>query len=329
MVAIMAFAAACSEPSNEPTQSLTRAPATSTDVPSTAAPELKAIVATSNIIGEWISIVGGDRVEVTSLVPRQADPHAYQPGASDVSRVANADAIFTVGHGLASEWLTELLENASTTDHEVIALSEEIDALPFAEIGDVHDEDVHDVHDEHDGHGEFDPHFWFDPTRVKEAVHLLAHELSEIEPLSAGYFEANADAYSEELDELDGWIFEQVALIDRDERKLLTSHEVFGYFADRYGFEVVGVIIPGGGTEIEPTPSELAELSDSVREHGVNVIFDEVQLSGRLAQTLAREAGIEVVDDIHTGSLSAEGTEAGTYIGMMRHNVDVIVGALK
>ena len=321
MVAIVAFAAACSEPSNEPTQSLTRAPATSTDVPSTAAPELKAIVATSNIIGEWISIVGGDRVEVTSLVPRQADPHAYQPGASDVSRVANADAIFTVGHGLASEWLTELLENAATTDHEVIALSEEIDALPFAEIG--------DVHDEHDAHGEFDPHFWFDPTRVKEVVHLLAHELSEIEPLSADYFESNANAYSEELDELDDWIFEQVALIDRDERKLLTSHEVFGYFADRYGFEVVGVIIPGGGTEIEPTPSELAELSDSVREHGVNVIFDEVQLSGRLAQTLAREAGIEVVDDIHTGSLSAEGTAAGTYIGMMRHNVEVIVGALK
>ena len=257
MVAIMAFAAACSEPSNEPTQSLTRAPATSTDVPSTAAPELKAIVATSNIIGEWISIIGGDRVEVTSLVPRQADPHAYQPGASDVSRVANADAIFTVGHGLESEWLTELLENAATTDHEVIALSEEIDALPFAEIGDVHDElDEHDEHDEHDelgehdeldqhdeldehdeldAHGEFDPHFWFDPARVKEVVHLLAHELSEIEPLSADYFEANANAYSEELDELDDWIFEQVALIDRDERKLLTSHEVFGYFADRYG----------------------------------------------------------------------------------------------
>ncbi len=280
------------------------------------------VVTTSNIVGEWVGIVGGDRVEVTSLVPRQADPHSYEPGARDIALVAEADTIFTVGRGLEDVWLADLLENASAHAAHTVKLAELVDALPFVDTDD--HEDVN--HDEHAG---FDPHFWFDPNRVKQAVREIAHTLGEIDPQSAALFESNVEAYEAQLDELDAWIEDQVALINAHDRVMMTSHDSLEYFATRYGFEVVGVIIPGGGTEIEPTPAEFANLSERVSEHGVKAVFAEVQLSDRLAQTLAREAGVQVVGGLHTGSLAREGTVAGTYIGLMRHNVEIIVNTLK
>ncbi len=348
MVAIVALAVGCSEPAPDPTQSPNRAPATSTDVPPTVAPEPISIVATSNIIGEWVSIVAGDRADVFNLVPAGVDPHAFRPGARDIAQVADADLVFAVGISLEQGWLSDLVENAAADHDGVIELGQRIDPLEFSfetaddhdegddendeeEEGVQHDEDDVEIHNEDDGHGhgKFDPHFWFDPERVIVAVRQIAKELTAADPASADYYNANRDTYIAQIQDLDTWIVDQVATIDDDDRLLATTHDSFSYFADRYGFDVAGVIIPGGGTELERSPQELAELVEEVEEQGATVVFAEAQLSDRLASTLAREAGIEIIGGLYTGSLGGDDSNAATYIDMMRSNVGIIVETLQ
>ena len=132
----------------------------------------------------------------------------------------------------------------------------------------------------------------------------------------------------EQLDALDAWVVNRVASVPQSARYLVTTHDSFGYFATRYGFEIVGAVIPGGGTEVEPSPAELAELAELIQEHGVAVVFSEEQLSDALTKTLASEAGATVVGGLYTGSLGAEGSPAGTYIDLVRNNVEVIANAL-
>ena len=432
--AILTSAVACGE-DPEPTSTplpdptATTAPAattapehpTATAVPPTATPEPEVevidaeplnIVATSNIVGEWVSIVGGDRVDVLDLVPRGADPHAYQPGARDIARVADAHLVFAVGLQLEQQWLEDLIDNAAADHEVVIELGQRIDPIEFSfeaeddhgeegeehhdeEDGDAEEEEGEDHHDEEDadaeeeegedhhddedtdaeeeegedhhddedtdaeeegdhhgdeadeedehhdedevehhheddghGHGALDPHFWFDPQRVVIAVRQIAKELREIDPDSTDYYNANRDDYIAKLEELDHWIEETVAAVDEHDRIMVTTHDAFGYFAARFGFTIAGVIIPGGGTELEPSPQELAELVHEVEESGATVVFSEVQISDRLANTLAQEAGIRLVGGLHVGTLGAAGSGAENYLDLMRSNVGIIVGAL-
>ncbi len=189
--------------------------------------------------------------------------------------------------------------------------------------------DAHGHMDEHGHmHGSLDPHFWFDPERVIIAVQEIAEQLSAIEPASEDYFNANRDDYIAKLEELDHWIEDTVAAVDDHDRIMVTSHDAFGYFAARYGFTVAGVIIPGGGTELEPSPQELAELVHQVEDSGATVVFSEVQISDRLASTLAQEAGIRLVGGLHAGTLGGDGSGAENYLDFMRLNVGIIVGAL-
>ena len=225
---------------------------------------------------------------------------------------------------------------------------EEADHHDEDEEGEHHDEDeAHDHEDEHahededehmeegdahghegHAHGALDPHFWFDPERVIIAVTEITEQLSELEPASTDYFNANRDDYIAKLEELDHWIEDTVATIDDHDRIMVTSHDAFGYFAAKYGFTVAGVIIPGGGTELEPSPQELAELVHEVEESGAKVVFSEVQISDRLANTLAQEAGIRLVGGLHVGTLGGDGSGAENYLDLMRSNVGIIVGAL-
>ena len=187
----------------------------------------------------------------------------------------------------------------------------------------------HDEHsdDEH-AHGLLDPHFWFDPVRVKIAVNEIAAQLSTLDPEGASVYYRNATDYGRQLDELHAWIQEQVAMVPPERRLLVTSHDSLSYFAKAYGFEVVGLVIPSLGTELEPSAEHIAELIEVVREHGVPAVFGETTVSERLAQTVARETGAELVK-LYSGSMGVEGSGADTYIGMVRANVERIVEALK
>ena len=183
--------------------------------------------------------------------------------------------------------------------------------------------------DEHgQSHGELDPHFWFDPLRVKQAVNSIAAQLSTLDPAGQAVYRENAAAYNRELDALDAWISEQVGTLPEDRRVLVTSHDSFQYFAQRYGFEVAGAIFPVT-TEAEPTAQDLAMLIETIEHEGVPAVFTERSHSERLAQRVAEETGATLVGGLYTGSLGDTGGEAGTYIDLMRHNTSIIVEALR
>ena len=201
--------------------------------------------------------------------------------------------------------------------------------------GDHDDEDGHDDHDDEGGHddhghdhGSHDPHFWFDPIRVKIAVNEIAARLSAVDPDNASIYFQNASDYGEELDELHVWTQEQVSSVEPERRLLVTSHDSFAYFAELYGFEVVGLVIPSLATHVEPSAEHIAELVEVVRERDVPALFGETTVSERLAQAVARETGAKLFR-LYSGSLGPPGSGADTYLGMFRANVEVIVEALK
>jgi ABC-type Zn uptake system ZnuABC Zn-binding protein ZnuA len=185
-------------------------------------------------------------------------------------------------------------------------------------------------HEEKEGHdhGELDPHFWFDPLRVKQAVSAVAQQLASLDPDGKSFYEANAVVYNQELDDLHSWIQAEVAGLPQERRLLVTSHDSFQYFAQRYGFRVVGAVMPIT-TKTEPTAQELAHLVETIKHEGVPAVFAEKSHSQRLAKRIAEETGAKLIGGLHTGSLGEPGGEAGTYIDLMRYDVRTIVEALQ
>lgn len=181
----------------------------------------------------------------------------------------------------------------------------------------------------HHHHDEGDPHFWLDPTKVVTYVANIRDGLISADPAGAEVYRANAERYIAQLNELDRFIADEVAAIPEANRKLVTNHESFGYFADRYGFRIIGTIVPGVSTGASPSAQQLARLTERVRDAGVKVIFLETGANPQLAEQLARETGITIVSDLYTHSLSEADGPAPTYIDMMRYNVKRIVEALK
>ena len=188
-----------------------------------------------------------------------------------------------------------------------------------------HEDGADDGHDHE--HGPLDPHFWHDPLRVKKVVWDISARLSVLDPSGAETYRSNAEAYNAQLDELHAWIVAQVARIPEERRLLVTSHDSMGYFAEAYGFKVLGVIL-STATEAEPSADDIARLSQKVEEYGVPAVFGETTISERLAAAVASEAGATLVK-LHSESLSAEGGGAETYIEMIRTNVTLIVEALE
>ncbi len=222
-------------------------------------------------------------------------------------------------------------------DHDLEVVEEwEVDGAPtkIAFVGVLGESEGHEEHgheegeDDGHGHGELDPHFWFDPLRVKQAVNSIAAQLSTIDPEGQASYRENAADYSNALDELHAWIEEKVATLPHERRLLVTSHDSFQYFAKRYDFEVVGAIFPIS-TETEPTAKELAELIETIEHAGAPAVFAEKSHSDRLGQRVAEQTGATLIGGLYTGSLGEPGGDAGTYIDLMRYNVNVIVEALQ
>ena len=210
-------------------------------------------------------------------------------------------------------------------------------SIAFAGIGggEAHEEEGHgeDDHGEDDhghdhAHGLYDPHFWFDPPRVKTAVNEIAERLAALDPDGAATYRANAAAYSAELDALHAWTESTVRAVPADRRVLVTSHDSYQYFAQLYGFEIVGTVLPGLSPDVEPSAQHLHELVETLEEHPVPAVFGETTVSERLAQSIASETSSSF-HRLYSGSLGPVGSGAETYIGMVRANVEIIVGALR
>lgn len=280
------------------------------------------VVATTNIVGDVVSQVGGQLIDLTVLIPPGADPHSFQPTPQDMARVVDAQVIFINGAGLET-FMQALLENSGSQARQV-EVSAGIQLLE-ASAHDDHDEDeAHSEEDEHVG----DPHVWMDPNNVLVWVDRIEEALVEMDPENAVLYRENAAAYRQELASLDAWIVAQINQIPQENRKLVTDHQLFVYFAERYGFEQVGAIIPGYSTLSEPSAMELARLEDDIRDLGVRAILVGNTVNPALAQRVANDTGTQLVF-FYTGSLTGADGPAATYLDYMRFNVNAIVEALK
>jgi ABC-type Zn uptake system ZnuABC Zn-binding protein ZnuA len=288
-----------------------------------AAGERLKVVATTTIVGDVVRQVGGDAIDLTVLLPVGADPHGFDPTPRDASTVADADVVFINGLGL-EQFLERLLASAGS-EAQVIAVSEGITAIETGDEADaVHAEEDEGEH----GHEGDDPHVWTDPNNVLVWTANIAAALSQLDPANAALYQANAAQYSAELQALDAWVREQVAQVPAANRNIVTDHAVFGYFAQRYGFEQVGAIVPGYSTLAEPSAQELAALEDAIRSLGVKAVFVGQTVNPGLAQRVADDTGTQLAP-VYTGSLSDPEGEAGSYLDYIRHNVATIVEALR
>ncbi len=295
------------------------------------------VLAVETFLADIAQNVAGDRLEVQSLIPVGVDPHAFEPAPGDIRRIVESDVLIVNGAGL-EEFLAEVLENAGGERQVIEAAS----GLPMRtpEEGEMGQEDEQHDHEaevsdspgeesEQLHHHEGDPHFWLDPNCVETYVQNIRDGLSQADPGGAATYATNAEAYIAQLRQLDLWITDQVQQVPVERRLLVTNHESFGYFADRYGFLVVGTILPSVSTGASPSAQQMAQLIDHIRQTGAPAIFLETGTNPQLAQQIAQEAGVKVVTELYSHSTTEADGPAPTYIEMMRYNTRTIVDALK
>ncbi|CAN5861731.1 metal ABC transporter substrate-binding protein [soil metagenome] len=282
--------------------------------PSTAVDTKLTVIATTTQIADVASVITGDHVTVIGLVPRNGDPHEFEPTPDNVKQVAQSAAVFINGVGLEG-WLEELVKNAGG-ERPIFDVSKNL-ALgkidtSFAEGGDP------------------DPHIWMNPLNMVTIVDNLVIGLKQIDPADGSAFEANATAYKAKLVELDAWAEKELAVIPPARRKLVTMHDAMGYFATRYQFKLVGTVIPSASTEAaETSAKDLSKLVETIKQEQVPAIFAEASSNPKLLEQVGAEANVKVVTDLYIDSLGDKGSEAGTYLGFFRADVNKLVNALK
>jgi ABC-type Zn uptake system ZnuABC Zn-binding protein ZnuA len=263
------------------------------------------VVTTTTVFADIVQNVGGDRLAVSSIIPPGVGPEDYEPKPDDARKLADARLIVSNGVGL-DDFLDRLL-TASGGNVPRLVLG---NGIPTMTVD-----------------GEENPHFWLDPTLVRQYyLPAISARLTELDPAGRQTYEANVAAYGQQMDALDAELKAKIEQIPPANRKLVTFHDAFPYFAKHYGFELIGVILENVGQE--PTASELAALVQKVKQAHVRAVFSEAQFSPKLSQTLAQEAGItRVVTTLYNDALGPP--PANTYLGLMRWNVEQIVTALK
>ena len=276
--------------------------------------ERSGVVVTTNILGDITRSIVGDQADVTVIMPPNADPHSFGVSAQQAAELEEAELVVYNGLGLEEGVLrnVEAAEQAGAPSLEVAA---GIDPLDFSEGEEA---------------GQADPHFWTDPVRVGDAVDLIADAVVEqVDGVDEDRVRANAEDYRGEVEALHEDAEERFAALPEDRRKLVTDHHVFGYLADRYGFEVIGAVIPSGTTLASPSSADLKSLSDAVREAGVPAVFADSAQPDRLTRVMAEEADLEIeVVPLFTESLTDEDGDAPTYLDMARYNTGAIADAL-
>jgi zinc/manganese transport system substrate-binding protein len=263
------------------------------------------VVATTEIIGDVAAGILGDAGEVEVLMPPGTDPHEFQPSASQIALLREADLVLANGLGL-EEGMGDALLQAEADGAKVLTLAPLVDPLRLPEGG-------------------WDPHFWLDPVRMTKAVEAIAGELASLEATTDWMTPAQEAAQAilaahEEAEAL---------LAPIEQRKLVTNHQALGYFADRYDFEVVGVLVPGGSTLAQPNPADLADLVETMRREHMTVIFAETTEPTALAAAVAAEMAEPVkVVQLYTEALGEPGSEAANYTGMIKANARLVAEAL-
>ena len=270
------------------------------------------VVATTSIIGDVVDNIADDLIDLTVLMPAGTDPHSFEPSPRQIAALSDADIVFVNGFDL-EETLMPVLDSAATPD-KIIAVSDGVDPILFA------GKDA----DAGEGGQRSDPHVWMDPNNVIIWTQNIEDALSKADPDHEDAYHRNAEAYREQLQELDEWIQAQITPLLP--LKVVTDHKVFGYFARRYGIEQVGAIVPGYSAMAQPSAQEIAQLEDAIQQLGVKAILVGNTVNPSLAKRVAEDTGVQLIP-IYTGSLSGPDGPASTYLDFMRYNVDAIVKA--
>lgn len=319
---LAALLASCGNATNSPVgaNSQSRAASATPGANTADSGEKLKVVATTTLVGDTVRSVAGELVDLTVLLAPGTEAHSYEPSPQDIAAVAGADVVFMNGIGLEG-FMAPLLQNAGGSA-KVVEVSEGIELIMRADehtAGDEHAEEEHER--------TADPHVWFSPANVEVWASAIARVLSELDAPNAPVYASNASTYRTKLQELDTWIKEQVARVPEARRVLVTDHDTFGYLADRYGFQLIGAILPNVSSSAEPTPQELVEIQNAVREHNVPAIFVASEASSALARRVAEDTGAKLVF-VYVESLSAPGGPVDTYESFMRYNISAIVDAL-
>jgi manganese/zinc/iron transport system substrate-binding protein len=273
------------------------------------------VVTTIGMITDIVKVVGGEHVEVTGLMGAGVDPHLYKASEGDVTSLQNADVIFYNGLHLEAQ-MGGVLERMGDFGIKTVAVTDKIDrtllnAPPEFE-------------------GNYDPHVWFDVTLWMKAVEQVEETLIEVDPANRSDYEANAKAYLAQLDDLHQYVQEQAAKIHAEQRILITAHDAFNYFGRAYEFEVRG--LQGISTESQAGTADVQALADFIVEKQIPAIFVESSVPKRTIEAVqaavqAQGFNVGIGGELFSDAMGSEGTTEGTYIGMVRHNIDTIVGA--
>lgn len=272
-------------------------------------PHLVRVVTTTTVFADLVASVGGDLVEVSSLVPKNGDVHTFEPKPADIRAVAQADLLVMNGLGL-DDWLEKTIANASRQGTPLLKLGVDLPAvrlLPGEEPGTQN------------------PHLWLDVKYAQAYVDRIVRALQAADRTHADRYQRQGAAYRQRLDELDGWVRDQIATIPEPNRKIVTFHDAFPYYAREYGITSVGVAVQAPGQD--PSAGDTAALVEAIRAAGVKAIFSEAQFPAKLVQQLADETGAKVVADLYDDSIGDP--PVATYEGVVRWDTQQLVEALR
>jgi ABC-type Zn uptake system ZnuABC Zn-binding protein ZnuA len=259
-------------------------------------------VATTTQVADFVRNVGGPRVSVDATLRPNSDPHEYEPRPSDAAALAKADIVFRSGGDLDG-WLDDIVESAGGEATQVTLIDH-----------------VHRLGD--------DPHWWQDPRNVVLAVDAIRAALAKADPAGALAYKRRADAYTARVRALDAEIARCVERVPPAERKIVTTHDALGYFARRYGVEVIGAVIPSLSTQAQASARDVDRLVDQIRDEHVQAIFPEAAVSQRLEAAISREAGAKIGGKLYADTLGPAGSGAATWLEAMRHNAKALVDGM-
>jgi ABC-type Zn uptake system ZnuABC Zn-binding protein ZnuA len=273
-----------------------------------------AVVATTTQVADFARNIGGDRVAVTQILKPNVDPHSYEPTPADIAATSAARVMIKSGVGL-ERWLDPMISSADF--HGTIVDSSAGVAIRQG-TGD----------EEKAG----DPHIWHDPRNAKTMAQNIAKAFEAADPADASTYAQNFTAYAGKLDQLDADIQRKIDGLPADRRKIVTNHDAFGYYIDRYHLQFIGSIIPSFDSNAELSAKQIDDLVAKIKATGVTAVLSEISLPPKTAEAIGRQAGVKVVagdDALYGDTLGPEGSAGATYLGAEEHNTDTIVGALR
>jgi zinc/manganese transport system substrate-binding protein len=270
------------------------------------------VVTSFSILEDIVQNVGSKLVNVTNFVPRDADAHTYTPTTQDVRALGDAKIVFINGLGFES-WFEKLAKNAASKA-KIVTVSSGLQTQKIS-VG--------------DETGEIDPHMWWNLQNTIAYTKKISVTLKQADPKNSIIYQKNAANYIKTLSSLDTWAKLEVQKISVSNRVLVTNHDALGYFATRYGFKILGTIIPSGGTERSASAKETAQLIDAIKANNVRALFVENTINPKLANAISSDTGVKIAPALYTDSLGVKGSSGETFIKAFRYNVTTIVNALK